>query len=238
MKVGSMSNLKFAPGETTVRAAAFSPSVTMFWLKTEIAATNTRVVTRAPNTLLGVIPLGYRDNAYPLSNIASAGVDVKFSLGRGLFGLFLAFVAFGLIDNPLGWILLLVAVSMVLNAVNATLTIQNNGGAVSGVRVSILERAKLEQLRDDINNVLFTDQAGLRHGEMMDTSRAALQAQQAQAAMMAQQQWAQPPVPQPGAHQQNAQPPVPQPGPQQQWAQPAVPQPPVPQPGNQQPGNQ
>ena len=42
---------------------------------------------RRPNTILGLIPLGYADNAYPLTNTASVGVSAKFSVGRLVFGL-------------------------------------------------------------------------------------------------------------------------------------------------------
>ncbi|WP_157551324.1 hypothetical protein [Nocardioides jensenii] len=58
-----MSNLKFAPGENDVIAESFSPSVLMFLLKTEIGASMMRIVTRSPNTLLGLIPLGASDSA-------------------------------------------------------------------------------------------------------------------------------------------------------------------------------
>ncbi|GAA1107457.1 hypothetical protein [Arthrobacter flavus] len=175
-----MSNLSFAPGETNVHSEKFSPSVIMFWLKTEIASTNMRIVSKSPNTLLGLIPLGYRDAAFPLSNVSSVGVEVKFSMKRAIFGLILLFISFALLDNFFGWVLLLISVSMLLNSISASLKIQNNGGAVTELRVSILEKSKLEQLRDDINSRLFADHAGIRHQETMDVGRASLLNQQAQ----------------------------------------------------------
>jgi hypothetical protein len=174
-----MGNLTFAPGETNVSSSKFSPSVILFWLKTEIAVTNTRVVSKSPNTLLGVIPLGYKDEAFPLGATASVGVEVKFSVARAIFGLLFLFLGFGTIDS-VGFIFLILGLSMVLNAMNAAMKIKNHGGGVSEIKVSILEKGKLEQLRDEINSRLFADHDRIRHSETMNMHSMNLHNQQAQ----------------------------------------------------------
>lgn len=176
-----MSSLSFARGETTVRSEKFSPSVVLFWLKSEIAVTNMRVVSKSPNTLLGLIPLGYKDATFPLPAVASVGVEVKFSVGRAIFGLIFSIIGLNILNNLFGWILLIIGLSMLLNALSAVLKIQNNGGAISELRVSILEKSKLEQLRSEIDNSLFADHAGIRHQENMDLGRANLIAQETRA---------------------------------------------------------
>ena len=190
-----MSNISFAPGETNVKSSKFSPSVIMFWLKTEIAVTSTRVVSKAPNTLFGLIPLGYKDSTYPLKNVAGVGVEVKFSVARALFGIIFLIIGANFTDNFFGWVLIILALSMILNALNASLKIQNNGGGTSEIKVSILEKSKLEDLRDEINHRLFADHDRLRHDEAMNVSNASLQAQHAQLLLQQQQQM----------HQQNQQ---------------------------------
>ena len=175
-----MSNLTFAPGETNVTSSKFSPSVILFWLKTEIACTNTRIVTKSPNTLFGLIPLGYKDATYPLKSIAGVGVEVKFSVARAIFGLIFFIIGCTILDNFFGWVLFILGLSMLLNAMSAVLKMQNNGGNFSEVRVSILEKSKLEQLRDGINERLFADHDGLRHQESMNVGHASLINQQAQ----------------------------------------------------------
>lgn len=187
-----MSNLTFAPGETNITSSKFSPSVVLFWLKTEIAATNMRVVTKAPNTLFGLIPLGYKDSTYPLKNIAGVGVEVKFSVARAIFGLIFFIIGCNILDNFFGWVLFVLGLSMLLNSMSAVLKMQNNGGSVSEVRVSILEKSKLEQLRGSINDRLFADHDGMRHQESMNVGNASLATQQAQlqAQLFAQQQQA------------------------------------------------
>ena len=174
-----MSNLSFAPGEKSLSSASFSPSLTLFWLKTEVAATNMRVISRSPNSLLGVIPLGYRDAGMPLANVASVGVEVKFSLARAFFGVIFLISGLSFFTDG-GWILFFCGVVLALNALSSTLLVRNNAGGVLALRVSILEKAKLEQLRDEINNRLFADVQGIRHEETLDMHRASLANQQAQ----------------------------------------------------------
>lgn len=182
-----MSGIAFAPGETGVTSSKFSPSVIMFWLKTEIAVTNTRVVSKSPNTLFGVIPLGYKDDAFPLSGTASVGVEVKFSVGRAIFGLIFLIIGMNMLDNLGGYIFLLLALSLIANAMSAALKIKNHGGGESMIRVSVLEKAKLEKMRDEINSRLFADHSRLRHEESMNMQTMGLLNQQAQINMQQQQ---------------------------------------------------
>lgn len=175
-----MSGIVFAPGETGITSSKFSPSVVLFWLKTEVAVTNTRVISKSPNTLFGIIPLGYKDEAYPLSGTASVGVEVKFSVARALFGLVFLIIGMNMLNNFFGYVFLLLAISLILNAMSAVLKIKNHGGGESLIRVSILEKAKLEHTRDQINTNLFADHSRLRHEESMNMQTMNLLNQQQQ----------------------------------------------------------
>lgn len=66
----TMTEFTYAPGEKNIVGDRFSPSVIIFWLKTSIAASSTRVQYKAPNTLFGLIPLGASTKTIPLRNIA------------------------------------------------------------------------------------------------------------------------------------------------------------------------
>ena len=46
----TMTEFTFAPGEKNIVGDGFSPSVIIFWLKTSIAASSTRIQYKAPNT--------------------------------------------------------------------------------------------------------------------------------------------------------------------------------------------
>ncbi len=171
--------LSFAPGETNVVADKFSPSVVLFWLRTEIGASSTRIVIKEPNTVLGVIPLGAQDRAFPLNNVASVGVNSKFSIFRLVFGLLSIILALNL-GGVAMVLFLLWGLSLAANSMSASLSIQNNGGQVSTIDVSILERAKLAALREAVNTRLFADHGLLRHQESMQVQNAQLYTQQQQ----------------------------------------------------------
>jgi hypothetical protein len=177
------STLQFSPGEQNVKEVQVSPSVVLFWLRTVIGVSSTRIVTRTPNTILGIIPLGYRDAAYPLSNIASVGVNARFSVGRLVCGAVIFLVGIGGIGSKspvIGILLLLLGISLLANVMKAALVVQNNGGGVTRIDVSILQKAKLEQFREEINQRLFADHAHLRHGEQMSVQNQQLYTQQQQ----------------------------------------------------------
>jgi len=165
-----MGNLKFAPGETSVKEDKFSPNPLLFWLKTELAVTTRRLVQRQPNTLLRIIPLGFKDAATPLNNIASVGVEVKFSLRGLLAGVIFTILGLALLgSSPVIGVLLLIllGIPQLVTCFPATLMVQNTGGVVNWIPVWIFEKPKLEAFRDAVNERLFADQEQLRHNEAM-----------------------------------------------------------------------
>lgn len=176
-----MPNLQFAPGETNVTEAQFSPSVVLFWLRTSVGVSSTRIVTHEPNTILGVIPLGYNDRTYPLRQVAGVQVNAKASVARFLLGLILFFTGISLLTkSPLGIFLVLIGVALLANAMSAAMIIQNSGGGLSGVRVSIFQKKKLEAFREEVNQRVFADQELLRHTEHMQVQNQQLYVQQQQ----------------------------------------------------------
>ena len=66
-----MTEFTFAPGEKNIIGDRFSPSVIIFWLKTSIAASSTRIQYTTPNTLFGLIPLGADTKTIPLRAVAA-----------------------------------------------------------------------------------------------------------------------------------------------------------------------
>lgn len=163
----TMTEFTYAPGEKNIVGDRFSPSVIIFWLKTSIAASSTRVQYRAPNTLFGLIPLGASTKTIPLRNIASVDTNTKFNLGSLVWGLFFLFVGFGMFDsNALAAIVcLLIAVANFANVMSATLTFRDPSGGANDITVSILEKDKLMSLAQEIQARVFADDDQLRHEE-------------------------------------------------------------------------
>lgn len=188
----TMTEFTYAPGEKNIVGDRFSPSVIIFWLKTSIAASSTRVQYKAPNTLFGLIPLGASTKTIPLRNIASVDMNTKFNLGSLVWGLFFLFVGFGMFDsNALAAIVcLLIAVANFANVMSATLTFRDPSGGANDITVSILEKDKLMSLAQEIQSRVFTDGDQLRHEESMHMHMAEKQytAQLIQQQMLANQQ--------------------------------------------------
>lgn len=204
-------NIIFAPGEQSAAEVSVHPSLIAFWLKTTLSVTNRRVVGNVPNTLMGVIPVGNQNISYPLSGVAGVTVNTKFHFGRFLIGVLLvifSFVAFGSGSGGgvlFGVLLLALGVVGVLNAFAAGLEITNNGGGSQTVDVSMLDKARLREFVECVNQRLYADNDALRHQESMQAQQmfhqqsmgvqqAQLQAQlQAQQAQLQAQQFQQQP---------------------------------------------
>lgn len=165
----TMTEFTFAPGERNVIGDRFSPSVVIFWLKTSIAASSTRIQYKSPNTLFGLIPLGADTKTIPLRNVASVDTSTKFNLGSLVWGLVWLFVALGCFQSSvaIALILLLVAAANLANTMSASLVFRDPSGGANTITVSILEKDKLMQLSQEIQKLVFADADQLRHEESM-----------------------------------------------------------------------
>lgn len=165
----TMTEFTYAPGEKNIVGDRFSPSVIIFWLKTSIAASSTRVQYKAPNTLFGLIPLGASTKTIPLRNIASVDTNTRFNLGSLVWGLIFLFVGFGMFDSNalVAIVCLLVAAANLANVMSARLVFHDPSGGANAITVSILEKDKLMKLAQEIQARVFTDADQLRHEESM-----------------------------------------------------------------------
>ena len=165
----TMTEFTYAPGEKNIIGDRFSPSVIIFWLKTSIAASSTRVQYRAPNTLFGLIPLGASTKTIPLRNIASVDTNTKFNLGSLVWGVVFLLIGLGCLDSSVAvaLVLILVAAANLANTMSASLVFHDPSGGANTITVSILEKNKLMQLAQEIQKLVFTDAEQLRHEESM-----------------------------------------------------------------------
>lgn len=166
----TMTEFTYAPGEKNIVGDRFSPSVIIFWLKTSIAASSTRVQYKAPNTLFGLIPLGASTKTIPLRNIASVDTNTKFNFGSLVWGGVFLLIGLGCLDSSVAvaLVLILVAAANLANTMSASLVFHDPSGGANTITVSILEKNKLMQLAQEIQKLVFTDADQLRHEESMN----------------------------------------------------------------------
>ena len=122
------------------------PSPLLFWLRVSLNATSKGIDGRAPNTIFGFIPAGYKTIAFPMSKIAAVAVNTKVSVPRVLFGLLIFFGGLAaFLSNPfLGFVLLILGAAVFVAGLTAELEIENTGGGKQGVKVSLLDRSAIE----------------------------------------------------------------------------------------------
>ncbi|KXS23328.1 MAG: hypothetical protein AYW82_03830 [Bifidobacterium dentium] len=175
----TMTEFTFAPGEKNIVGDRFSPSVIIFWLKTSIAASSTRIQYKAPNTLFGLIPLGASTKTIPLRNVASVDTNTKFNLGSLVWGLLFLFVGFGMFDSNAmaAIILLLIAAANLANVMSASLVFRDPSGGANAITVSVLEKDRLMGLAQEIQVLVFADADQLRHEESMHMAEKQYEAQ-------------------------------------------------------------
>lgn len=169
----TMTEFTFAPGEKNIIGDRFSPSVIIFWLKTSIAASSTRIQYTTPNTLFGLIPLGADTKTIPLRNVASVDTSTKFNLGSLVWGVVFLLIGLGCLDSSVAvaLVLILVAAANLANTMSASLVFHDPSGGANTITVSILEKNKLMQLAQEIQKLVFTDTEWLRHEESMNMAQ-------------------------------------------------------------------
>lgn len=128
---------------------------------------------KSPNTLLGVIPLGSSTQTIPLRNIASVDTNTKFNPGSFAWGVVFLVAGLACLSDSaaVGILLLLIAAANLANTMSAQLDFVNQAGGRNSVKVSILEKDKLMQLAQNIQQLVFADVEGLRHQESMDMAQ-------------------------------------------------------------------
>jgi hypothetical protein len=143
-----------APGEEVVSSSAFMVSNLLFFLKVRMAVTNKRLVGEAPNTLFGIIPLGSRRVAYPLSNITGVAAATRFSAPSVLIAAVLLLL--GVTAGNI--ILILVGVVAALRSVRTVIEVVNAGGQRMGHDISVFDQSRAMAFAEHINAVLANRQ--------------------------------------------------------------------------------
>lgn len=174
--VENPTDFMLAPGEDRVYGDLFMTSILTPYMKAQMMCSSTRFVYKAPSTLLGLIPLGYNENTVPVSNIASVATSSRFIPGRALvalIALYLAFYFFG--DGGVGILLALIFLAFgaaaAVTSFPLELVVTNPAGGQTKLLVSMLEKAKMEKFRGELQDRVFADNAQVRHMDAQDVRR-------------------------------------------------------------------
>lgn len=237
----AQTDINLTPGEKGLYSISFRPNLVLFWLRSTFLVTNRRIAVKTPNTILGIIPLGFEERSIPMGSVAGLNASVTVKAGRLiLFGILAILSLFGMQESWVFFLFFLLFTALALNAILASLDITNNGGGVSSATVSILDKSALEKFKDKANEYIYSaTTAGTSWDEAMHNPQQFAPPQGFGATANTQFNMGyQPPLQQPQApqhqHQQQPQWGQPQQGqwgqpqhqqqPQGQWGQPQAPQ--------------
>lgn len=178
-----VTNFMLAPGEKDVYGQIFMTSLATPYLKTRLMCSSTRFCYSAPNTLLGILPVGKSENIVPIRNIASVSSGTKFFPLRALLGVVGIIGGISSLPNLFSFILIILGILFLLMSAPAQIIITNPAGGRTSLIVSVLEKSKLRCFCTELQNRVFADHDAIRHDEAQ-----ALRLTQAQLAQMQLQQ--------------------------------------------------
>lgn len=189
--VENPTDFMLAPGEDRVYGDLFMTSILTPYMKAQLMCSSTRFVYKAPSTLLGVIPLGYNENTVPVANIASVASNSRFVPGRAVMAAISLFLAYHFFSEGGGGILfalilLAFGAAAAVTAFPMELVVTNPAGGQTKLLVSMLEKAKLEKFRGELQDRVYADNSQVRHMDAQEVRRqqAMLQQMQLQQMMM------------------------------------------------------
>lgn len=130
-------------GETRIAEESFRPSLLLFWHKAQMVLTNRRILGSAPNTILGLIPMGKEDITQPLKNVSVISVSTKFRVFRFLIGIVLLLGGMSS-GEAAGVVLGLIGVLFIALSFTAELWVGDSSGGGQDVDVSWLDKSAAE----------------------------------------------------------------------------------------------
>lgn len=168
-------NIKLAPGEQGLYARDFRPNLLFYWLRSTMLVTNKRLLIKAPNSFLGIIPMGFQERSMPIGAIAGTTTSRTVKVGPLLLFAFVAvcflFGSINMFEESVGAALMMLLLALIFgflsaNSVLSSLEITNNGGGTTEATVSFVEASTLEEFREKANEIIYSASAGGQSWDM------------------------------------------------------------------------
>lgn len=160
-------DIMLAPGEQGLYSKTMKPNIVLFWLRTTMMVTNKRIAVKEPNTILGIIPLGFEERSMPMGSVAGVTSSFKVRTGRLIVGVLLTLLFLTMLGSSesagsafLSFILTVLGVTLVLASLVSTMKVTNNGGGESEVSVSFLDKAAMEDFKNKANEIIYSASSG------------------------------------------------------------------------------
>ncbi|MDI9914320.1 hypothetical protein [Rhodococcus sp. IEGM 1379] len=160
-------SIAIAPGEVVRFSEQFCPNMILTHLTTTVTLTDKRIIVRRPNTLFGIIPMGYNEHASPISHIAQVSAGESFStklIGAGtvfLIWALMSFIGLDVLGTLFGLLQLAIAIACFFKAHHLAFVIRNTGAGTLVAQAAKSERNKVAYAQAAIRDLLFGDGTAL-----------------------------------------------------------------------------
>ena len=84
-----------ASGESVISKQGFISSMSTFYIKSDFAITNKRLIAHFPNIVLGCLPLGFGNITFNLKQISGVNIEVSYKIFKLLLGVLAIFIGLG-----------------------------------------------------------------------------------------------------------------------------------------------
>lgn len=158
-------------------------SLLFVWLKARIDFEENFIKIKNPNSILGFIPLGSKKFSVAINQIASVDSNFKLlfkNLIIGIIELIISFVCFN--DSGtiiVGIILLILAISTIINSFQIHLNINTTSGQVYFISAFIFQKGKLSSIETSLNELISNRMNDTNNRKVSEAQTEALKADNA-----------------------------------------------------------
>lgn len=140
---------------------SFITSYLTFYLKGLIGIDGDFIKIQTPNTILKLIPLGKNSRTIPIPQVSEVGTDFSLDFKAFIIGLLVTFGGYSMLTSkggsvPAGIIIILIGALMAISAFQTLLVIHNTAGQSIIIPFIIFEKAKAENCKDTLNNMIVS----------------------------------------------------------------------------------
>ena len=147
-----------ASDDQVIAQVSLTPSPLLFWLKVNLRLSEKSLNGRNPNTIFGIIPAGYNAVSYSLKQVSGVAVETKVSVSKVIFGLLFFFAGLSNLlggEFLVGFVIMIIGAALFVAGLTAALAVTNTGGVTQYIKVSLIDRSRLEDFSAQVQKAVL-----------------------------------------------------------------------------------
>lgn len=134
----------------------YMTSILTFYIRGEIKIEQNIVSFKVPNTILGIIPLGYKCDSMAINQISSVSSSFKLNLKAFLVGLIVIILGLCLLKSELvsAIVLILLGFAAIINSMPTNFSVSTTSGKVINIKFVVFDANKANYASEEINDLI------------------------------------------------------------------------------------